>query len=184
MTSGTANPLDQYIANRWTTVLFVGIITTILGVIVVAWPDATLTVLSILFGIQLVVFGIFRLVNAFSTDSVAPGLMGFIGILGIIAGVIVLRHPFETVTLLAVVLGVLWIASGIIDLIGAIADSTMRDRGLVAFTGLLSLVAGIVVVSWPQPSILVIAWVAGVYLIVVGIVTVVAAFRMRSIAEA
>jgi uncharacterized membrane protein HdeD (DUF308 family) len=183
MTSDTANPLDTYVANQWTTLLFVGVITAIIGVVVVAWPDKTLTVLSILFGIQLVVFGIFRLISAFASDAVSPGLMGFIGLLGIIAGVIVLRHPFETVAVLAVILGVLWIASGTIDVIGAIADPTTRDRGLVIFTGLIAVAAGVIVVAWPAPSITVIAWVAGVYLIVLGIVTSIAALRMRSLAS-
>ena len=106
-----------------------------------------------------------------------------VGILGMVAGVAVVRHPFETVAVLATILGIVWIVSGSVDIISAIADSRLDDRGLFGLMGLLSLVAGITVVSWPGPTVTVIAWVAGIYVVVFGLTTVFGAFRMRSIAH-
>jgi uncharacterized membrane protein HdeD (DUF308 family) len=163
--------------------MFVGLLTIALGIAVVAWPDQTLVVLSVLFGIQLLLVGLFRLIGAFSSDAIAPGLMGFVGILGMVAGVAVVRHPFDTVTVLATILGIVWIVGGSVDIISAIADSRLDDRGLFGLMGLLSLVAGIIVVSWPAPTVTVIAWIAGIYVIVFGLTTVFGAFRMRSIAQ-
>ena len=85
--------------------------------------------------------------------------------------------------LFAVLLGIAWIIIGAIDLIAAIADSTLSDRWLIALGGLLSIVAGVVVVSWPDISITVIAWVAGIDLVVFGIVLAIQAFRLRSLAH-
>ena len=98
--------VDLSPAVGWATTLFLGLVTVAVGVIVLSWPDETLTVLSVLFGIQLLLFGLFRFISAFAEDSLAPGLVGFVGLVGMVAGVVVLRHPFDTVAVLATVLGV------------------------------------------------------------------------------
>jgi uncharacterized membrane protein HdeD (DUF308 family) len=162
--------------------MFVGVLALAFGVIVMVWPDQTLVVLSVLLGIQLLLAGVFRLISAFSAEATAPGLLGFVGILGMVAGVAVLRHPFETVAVLATILGIVWIVSGTIDVISAIADSRLDDRWLAGLAGLLSVAFGIVVVSWPGPTVRVIAWIAGIYLVVVGLTTIYGAYRLRSIA--
>lgn len=79
------------------------------------------------------------------------------------------RHPFETVAVLATVLGVLWIVTGAIDVMSGITDKSLTHRGLVALAGIFSIGAGVVVVAWPSPTITAIAWVAGLYLIVHGL---------------
>ncbi len=178
-----SNGLDLAMAREWPVVMFVGLITIALGAIVVAWPDQTLVVISVLFGIQLLLFGLFRLIGAFSSDVGSPGLVGFVGILGMVAGVAILRHPFETVAVLAMVLGIVWIVSGTIDVINAVADSSLEDRWLHAISGLLMVVAGIIIVSWPKPTVTVIAWIAGIYLIVFGLVTVFGSVRLRSLTK-
>jgi uncharacterized membrane protein HdeD (DUF308 family) len=82
-------------------------------------------------------------------------------LVGIVTGVLVVRHPFETVAVLATVLGVLWIVTGAIDVMSGITDNSLTDRGLVALAGIVSIRAGVVVVAWPSPTITAIAWVAG-----------------------
>jgi uncharacterized membrane protein HdeD (DUF308 family) len=119
-------------------------------------------------------------VSAFAHDTTSPGWTGFVGILGIIIGIVVLRNPFETVAVLAALLGVVWIIGGIIQVIGSIADRSADHRWLGALGGLLSVVAGIVVVSWPAPTVTVIAWISGIYLIVFGLFLCVSAFQLRS----
>ena len=179
VTERDADPLDLALAAAWPVAMFVGVVTTVIGVLVMAWPDGTLTVLSVLFGIQLLLFGLFRLISAFTSDSPAPGLVGFIGVIGMMAGIVVIRNPFETVAVLATVLGLVWVVGGSIELISSIADSSIRDRGLVAVGAGLSIVAGIVVLARPGPTVTVIAIVAGIYLVVFGLMICYAAFRIR-----
>jgi uncharacterized membrane protein HdeD (DUF308 family) len=164
----------------WTMALFTAIITAALGIIILVWPSETLKVLSILLGLQLLLFGLFRLISAFSTDTDSPGIIGFVGVIGMIAGVLVLRHPFETVTLLATILGVVWIVSGSIDLMSALADSSLSDRGFTALAGLLSVAGGVIVVAWPSPTLLVISVIGGIYLVATAAVIGSAAMRMRA----
>jgi len=171
------------LAKEWPAVFVVGLITLGLGIAVISWPQETLTVISILIGLQVLIYGIYRLVAAFADDTVSPGLTGFIGIVGIIAGVVVLRHPFQAVAVLAVVLGAVWIIGGLIELIGAIADSTLDHRGLTAFGGLLSIAAGVIVVSWPAPTVTVIAWISGLYLIIFGLFICFQAFQLRTLTK-
>lgn len=170
------------LAREWPAVLFMGVVTLGLGVVVVVWPSETLTVLSILLGLQILLLGIYRLIVAFSDETMSPGLTGFVGVLLIIGGVIVLRNPFETVAVLATILGVAWIVIGAVEVIGALADRRADQRGLLFLGGLLSLTAGVVVVVWPAPTVTVIAWISGIYLIVFGLFLAVSAFSMRKLA--
>lgn len=166
-------------ARQWPAVMFVGVVSVVLGIVVLSWPGETLAVLSLLIGAQFVVFGVYRLIDAFTDKTTAPGLIGFVGILMIASGVIVLRNPFETVAILATILGVVWILSGSIDVIGAFADRHEDGHWLKVLRGLLSLVAGLMVVSWPAPTLAVVAWISGLQLALFGIAIIVTAFSLR-----
>jgi uncharacterized membrane protein HdeD (DUF308 family) len=171
------------LAREWPAAFLIGLITLGLGVVVISWPQETLTVISVLIGLQILIYGIYRLITAFAHDTASPGFTGFIGIVGIIAGIVVLRHPFQTVAVLAVVLGVVWIIGGSIEVLAAIADSTLDHRGLLAFGGLLSIAAGVVVVVWPAPTVTVVAWIAGLYLIIFGLFICFQAFQLRRLTK-
>jgi uncharacterized membrane protein HdeD (DUF308 family) len=136
-------------------------------------------VISIVIGLQILLYGIYRLVSAFADGTVAPGITAFVGIVGIV----VLRHPFKTVAVLAVLLGVVWIIAGSIELLGAMADRSLEHRGMTALGGLLSIGVGVVVVAWPAPTVTVVAWISGLYLIVFGLFIFVIAFQLRSVSK-
>lgn len=170
------------IDRAWSAVLTVGIATIALGAVLLAWPAETLSVVSILLGIQFVMFGVFRLAGAFRSDAVAPALFGVIGALMIASGVIILRNRFETLAVLATLLGLLWIVSGAIDLLDALTDSGGERRLIRMLLGFLSLVSGVVVVAWPTPTLTVIAWIAGLHLVLFGVLLVASAFSIRKLA--
>lgn len=174
--------LDLEVAKAWPVAAVVGVLTIALGIAVMVWPSQTLTVLAILLGLQLLLFGLFRLITSFSSDVRSPGLLAFVGILGMVGGVIVLRHPFETVVVLATLLGVVWVVGGAIELMTAVVDDSHGDRWLMLFSGLLSIAAGVIVIAWPAPTVTVIAWISGIYLVISGILIGVVALRLRSAA--
>jgi uncharacterized membrane protein HdeD (DUF308 family) len=171
---------------EWPVALFVGIVTVGLGVAILSWPGETLAVVSVLVGIQFVLFGLFRLIGAFAHSAPVPVLSGVAGVLLIVAGVIVIRRPFDVVEVLAAILGAMWIVGGVIDVLGAsgLVDQQARARGerrwLTALSGLVSIVAGVIVVAWPAPTVAVIAWIACFYLIVFGLALAGAAVGLRS----
>ena len=68
-------------------------------------------------------------------------------------------------------------------MIGALFDSTIGHRLLQGLAGLLSLAAGIIVVAWPAPTITVIAWVGGLYLVIFGLFLMASSWSLRSVAK-
>jgi len=56
------------VGRHWGWMMAFGIISLLAGVAVLVWPGRTLIVVAVLFGIQLVVTGIFRFVAAFASD--------------------------------------------------------------------------------------------------------------------
>ena len=168
------------LGESWGWVLTFAILTLVLGIIVVAWPHATVKLVAFLFGLQLFVGGVFALVRMFTRSGEGSrALFAVLGILGILVGIFVLRHLFETVVILVVLLGVYWVLHGIIELIVALDHKGMPGRGVNIVMGLLGFVAGVVVLSWPAPTLLVLVWVLGLWLIVYGLIGIAGAFMVR-----
>lgn len=99
------------------------------------------------------------------------------------SGVIVMRNPYETIAILATILGVAWVVSESIDAIAAFADRQTRSRGLRILSGLVSAIAGLVVVSWPAPTVTVVAWVTGLQLVIFGLMVVATAWSFGTLAD-
>ena len=180
------DPADMVagIGRHWGWVLAFGIITLAVGVIVLAWPSETLVVVAVLFGIQLIVMGIFRFVAAFAAGDVGGGtrvLYALLGVLSLIIGLYAVRHVLITLLALALLLGIFWIVSGAVELFTALSHRGMEGRGWGIASGILGILAGIVVLVYPAPSLLVLALVLGIWLLVFGIMEIVAAFRIRSL---
>jgi uncharacterized membrane protein HdeD (DUF308 family) len=168
------------IGESWGWVLAFSVATLILGVLVMAWPSATVKLVALLFGLQLFVGGLFSLVRAFTRGGEGSRvLLAVLGVLGILVGIFVLRHLFQTVVILVILLGVYWVLHGIIEFFVAIDQRGAPARGLNATMGILSFIAGVVVLSWPSPTLLVLVWVLGVWLVVYGLVGIAGAFMVR-----
>jgi uncharacterized membrane protein HdeD (DUF308 family) len=180
--SDPADLLDR-VGRHWGWVLGFGIITVLVGLVVLVWPGRTLIVVAVLFGIQLIVMGIFRFASAFGHDLTTGTrtLFALLGALSLIIGLYALRHVYITVLALALLLGIFWIVSGTVELFTALSNRGMEGRGWAIASGILGIVAGIVVLVYPAPSLLVLALVLGIWLLVFGIMEIVAAFRIRSL---
>lgn len=101
--SSTSDPFEELRAHGTATIL-AGIVSVLAGICALAYPGITLRALAIFTGINLLVVSAVRLVDAFSEglDTTTRMLSGVLGILGLVAGMVVLRRPGET--LLALVL--------------------------------------------------------------------------------
>jgi uncharacterized membrane protein HdeD (DUF308 family) len=170
------------IGRAWGWVLFFGIVTVVLGIVVLVWPDKTIVVVAVLFGIQLILAGIFRFVSALAIDD-APGgtraLLALLGVLSFIIGIYALRHINVTIAALALLLGIFWIVNGAIELFTAIGQREMPGRGWTIILALLSIVAGIVVLAYPDITLLALAVVLGIWLVALGIIEIALAFQLR-----
>ena len=68
--------------------------------------------------------------------------------------------------------------------IEGIAAKGVPGRGWEIFMGILGILAGLVVLMYPGPSLIVLATVSGIWLIILGIFEIVGAFRLRNAAQA
>lgn len=171
------------LGQHWGWVLSFGIITLIAGVTVLAWPGPTLVVVAIIFGIQLIVTGIFRFVSAFTTHDLSGGtraLWAIIGALALIVGLYALRDVFITILALGLLLGIFWVIYGVAELFAAFSHRDVRHRGWTGAMGALSIVAGGLLLAYPHLSIVVLALLIGAWLLVFGIMEIAMAFRLRS----
>ena len=164
----------------WWLFLVSGVISILLGAALVFWPGKTLTVVGFLIGIWMLFFGIIRFLMAvFGGETEGRWILVVLGILGIVLGIVVMKNPAETIGIIALIAAIFWLVSGLINLFGAITDSETPSRGWVIFGGLVAVAAGVVILLWPSASILVLAWVAGVFFIVDGVMQTVASFQIK-----
>jgi membrane-bound ClpP family serine protease len=83
--------------------------------------------------------------------------LGIAGLLLVVIGVLLIRHLDLTVALVGLVIGITWIVQGLAELVDAFSGGPGERRGWWIFFGLISLVAGIVVVAVPTTSVTVLA---------------------------
>src|SRR5258708_5203543 len=172
------------VGHSWIWIMAFGIITLLAGVAVLVWPGRTLIVVAVLFGIQLIVTGIFRFVAAFASDDLTGGtrvLYAVLGVLSLIIGLYAIRHVLVTLLALALLLGIFWVVNGAVELFTALSHREMPSRGWTAFMGVLSIVAGIIVLAYPGISLVTLAIVLSIWLLFFGIMQITVALRLRSL---
>jgi uncharacterized membrane protein HdeD (DUF308 family) len=98
------------------------------------------------------------------------------GLIAIVAGILILSINW-TVDDLGVFIGAVFIFKGIMEALTPPLDGGSRAWNIVV--GLLGIAAGIVVIAWPEPSLLVIAIFLGCWLIVSGIFEIIGALSNR-----
>ena len=136
-------PSMTRLADHWGLVLTYGLITIGFGLVLALWPDETLKVLAVLIGIQFIHTGAFRLVLAVasrSLDGGARAVTGLFGALAIVLGLLCLRSPLQTVLVIGMILGVWWLAAGLVDIVGALRSSDSHRRGWDLGLGVLVIV--------------------------------------------
>jgi uncharacterized membrane protein HdeD (DUF308 family) len=166
----------------WQVLTSAGAITFVLGLIVLIWPGATLLVLALLFGCYLVLSGVMALIEGISdhhTDGAMRIAYIVLGVLGVVLGLFCLRRIDVTVLLLAFLLSAFWIMRGVLDLATASSRMDVPGRGLRVFTGVLSLIAGILVLFWPGITLTVLLVFAGCWLLIYGMMLAVLGLGLR-----
>ncbi|MGI5456129.1 HdeD family acid-resistance protein [Streptomyces sp. CA-249302] len=178
-------PLHALSKAAWQVVLLTGVASLILGILVLVWPGASLLAAGVLFGLYLLFSGVFQLVAAFGTHrTTSLRVLAFIsGALSILLGLFCLRGPMRSILLLALWIGIGWLIRGITQTLAAASDSSMPARGWQIFLGVLTFVAGIVLIDSPFESVAVLTLVGGIWLVAVGVVEIITAIRMRGRAE-
>ena len=146
--------------------IVVGLLTLAVGVFFVASPHETLKVFTVIGGILLLVDGLLAIIGALVGVSESRGLLAMVGVLSVIAGVVLIKKPFQTLLVLVVILGIWLVVVGIARFVSAF--SLREDRGTNIFVAIVDVIAGIVILSWPKPSLATLAVIFGIVLIIRG----------------
>lgn len=157
-----------------------GVAAVILGVVLLVWPVKTLAVFAVFLGIYFVIAGIMRLAIGIFSRGTSGGMRALniiLGVLLVIAGVIALRNVTAAAVTLAIFavafIGIGWIIEGVMN----IAESSrVPNKGWAITYGIISILAGIVVLFLPASSAVFLVIFAAVALIVLGVVGIVRAF--------
>jgi uncharacterized membrane protein HdeD (DUF308 family) len=167
----------------WKSTLVSGVLTIALGAMLLAWPGTSILVASTLFGVYLLASGFAELFLAFTLPrSAATRVLLFLtGALSLVLAILSFRHFGDAY---AVLLLSLWIGTGFIFLgvsgnAVAINERDLPGRGWYVVFGVMSLIAGAVVLVWPFDSILVLTLVSGVSLVILGAIQIVQAVQIR-----
>ena len=167
------------LASSWQSTLVVGVLTLILGIIVSFHPTGSLNVIAVLFGVLMILSGIFHLIRVFDPEELNRVWAGISGLLFIVIGVILIRHLHLTRALIGLFIGITWIVQGLGAIIGGAAGGARGGRGWWIAFGLVSIVAGIVVVATPTSSLNVLAVLLGIWFIIMGIFEIAGGFMLR-----
>ncbi len=138
----------------WRAAFAVGLLTFILGIIVAALPGVSLAVVAVLLGVLVIFSGIYNVVEAFRGEEHGRVWRGIAGVVFIVAGLVLIRHLHLSIALIGLVIGLTWVVQGLTALIAGISGTPTRmGTGWTIFFGVISLIAGIVVISAPIASI-------------------------------
>jgi len=162
----------------WWLVLIEGIAAVVLGVLLLIRPAMTTLILVQFLGLWWFIGGLFAIVGIFM-DSRMWGWKLFSGILGIIAGIIIIRHPLWSGVLVpatvVLILGIEGMIIGVVNLIQAFQGGGWG----IGILGALSIIFGLVLVFNPLIAALALPWIVGILGVVGGIAAIIMAFRIK-----
>jgi uncharacterized membrane protein HdeD (DUF308 family) len=151
-----------------------------------AWPGIMLMTLVLLFGIFTIRDGVFSVVLGIrgESDGTVWWTMVILGVLAIAAGIIAFAWPGLTIFVLATIIAASAIVRGLFEIYAAIRlRHEIDDEWILAFSGLMSVLFGGLIMFRPGAGLVAIALLIGAYMMAVGIFTVALSLRLRKVGQ-
>jgi uncharacterized membrane protein HdeD (DUF308 family) len=164
----------------WWSLVALGTLSVLVGVVALAWPDATLRVLAWLAGVWVVISGLVRIFGAFVTGRGVGRqvLSGIVGVVLVLIGAACLRDLVRSVALLSVVVAMTWLLSGIAEAVMSV-DAKGRTRTALAVIGVVSILIGLAFLFVPELSLFVLVVMTGLGFVATGALQIVVGFQLR-----
>jgi uncharacterized membrane protein HdeD (DUF308 family) len=169
------------LAKNWWLILLRGLCAIIFGALAFIWPGITLLTLVLFYGIFALTDGVFAVAAAISGGTPAPRWwLALVGAVGIGVGIATLLWPGMTAMALLLFIAAWAIATGIMQIIGAInLRKEIDDEWFLVASGVLSLLFGCVLALQPGVGALSLILVIGTFAIFFGVLQVSLALRLR-----
>ncbi len=172
----------DHVAKYWWAVLLRGIFAVIFGVLAFGWPGETLAALILLFGVWVLVDGVFAFVNAFSRwgERDDRWLLFLEGVLGVVIGIITFTAPAVTEIALLFYIIAWSLATGVLKIVGAIRlRHEIEGEFWLILSGIASIVFAFIVALFPAAGILGLVWAIGTYAIIFGAFQIALGLKLR-----
>jgi uncharacterized membrane protein HdeD (DUF308 family) len=169
----------------WWLLLLRGIIAILFGLTLWVEPAISLAALVLLFGAYCLVDGVFAVWTGISgaKDNEHWWLLLLWGLVGIGVGILTFMSPGITALALLFYIAIWAIATGVLEIVGAIRlRKEINNEWLLLLAGLVSVAFGVLIAARPGAGALGILWVIGFYAIVFGVLLLILAFRVRKAA--
>ena len=167
------------VTRLWWLVVSLGVLSVVVGGIVIAKPSNSLKALAVIVGIFLLLDGIAELALAFNRRTGNRGLAALLGLLDLVIGILLIRHPLTGVRAIALLLGIWLIAAGVVRVV--IAFETHGDRlGRFIVAG-IEIVFGIVIVASPNIGYATLAVLVGIAFILNGLGIIATGILLRAL---
>ena len=189
MVDATLNSMHQAIRDtvRIHSGLFLaqGIITTLLGIAAVIWPQVSTLAVELYVGWILLFSGVMGLIVMFFAPSVSGFLWTLLtAALSLFAGVVLLWHPVEGVVSLTLLLVAFFIAEGVFQIAAAFSYRAVfpESWGWMLSSGIADLILALLLVAgWPSSAGWALGLIVGVNLITSGVATTIVASTVRRV---
>ena len=178
MSTNVPDALKEFRSLCWLFDVF-GLLTVAAGVILIAWPGPSLVTIAVIIGIFLLVDGVIDVILSIVGKGEGRGLVAVLGVLSIIAGLIMVKHPFSALAVLVIIVGIWFIVAGVVRFIAAFSDDQGRGTNIVV--GILDVLAGIIVLAWPDLSLKTLAVLAGIVFVIRGVAFVWGGLQVRKL---
>ena len=179
----TVSAIEEPVSFPWWAVLVQGIFSIIIGILLLAYPGATTLVIVQFIGIYWLVTGVFSLVSIFMDKSMW-GWKLFAGVIGILAGFSIIRHPLWSTIMLPTVVVIYMGVSGLMIGVAALFSAFKGGGWAAGILGSLSILFGLFLLFSPVIAAFALPWVYGILGLAGGIAAIFAAIRQRGQATA
>jgi uncharacterized membrane protein HdeD (DUF308 family) len=162
--------------------LLFGVVALGVGIFFVVSPHETLSTFTAIAGIFVLVDGVIAIVASIFGSGEGRALLALLGVLSAIAGLILIKKPFETLVVFTLIVGVWFVVAGIVRIVSAFASR--EGRGGTILIALLDLAAGVVILAWPDLGLATVAVIIGITLIVRGGLLIVTGWQLHTLDRA
>jgi uncharacterized membrane protein HdeD (DUF308 family) len=178
--------MDRRLSLNWSALAIRGVSAIAFGIIAFLLPGLTLGALILLFAAYAIVDGVSHVITGIRQRSGdgPDGLMILGGIVGIAVGVIAVILPGVTALFLLALIGAWAIVTGAAEIVAAYRlRKAIGGEWLLALQGILSIAFGVYVWLFPGAGALAVVWLIAAFAIASGVILLMLAFRMRSLAR-
>jgi uncharacterized membrane protein HdeD (DUF308 family) len=162
--------LTQLTRNWWAMALR-GVVAILYGLLALVWPRLTIEILVLFFGAYMFVDGVFAILAAFTNRSGHDSwwILFLEGLAGIAVGSITFLRPGLTAFVLLYGIAFWAMTTGVLEIVAAIRlRKEIKGEWMLAFSGVLSLVFGVLLLVFHAAGALTVAWLIGWYAILFG----------------